>query len=121
MPNKRKRDILEGFDPNLSASSDDDFDPAEGSPSRPKKKTRQPGRKSFKDRKKSKYHGSDIEDDEELSDSAEEGSFNNEPSDGEDEEDYDAPLNATGRRVRKSARNPCRLHRESSAAKRRMR
>ena len=112
MPSKRKRDILEGFDPNLSASSDDDFDPTETSPSRPKKKTRQPDKKRSQSQRKSKYRGSDIEEDEEQSDSADGGGFKEYSE--EDEEDEDAPLNATGRRARKSALNNRVSYRESS-------
>ncbi|KAH8894979.1 AAA-domain-containing protein [Thozetella sp. PMI_491] len=116
MPSKRKRDILEGFDPNQSDSADTDFDPTEVEPrGRPKKKTRGGGKKSNKSRKRSGYYGSDIEDDEgdEVSDSGEEGSFN----DGfdEDDEEEDAPITAAGRRGRKTAQQPV-SYKESSGS-----
>lgn len=100
-PSKRKRDILEGFDPNQSDPDDENFDPSEDRSRRSQKTPRtsrtravRPGRRS------NKYRGSDIDDDEDevLSDSMDEGSF---VDDDEDEED--APVNAAGRRARKAA------------------
>ncbi|KAK3943046.1 hypothetical protein QBC46DRAFT_308201 [Diplogelasinospora grovesii] len=107
MPPKRKRDILEGFDPNKSDSEDENFDPTEERPPRTKKKSK-PSRSrksgsSGKFRKRTnRYGGSDVDDDEELSDSDQEDSFDEEEQ-GEDEEDEDAPLTATGRRMRNAA------------------
>ncbi|KYK60126.1 AAA family ATPase [Drechmeria coniospora] len=101
MANKRKR-LLEDFDPNKSDSEDENFDPAEVPVRRSSKKAR-PSRGSRPGRSRGhRYRGSDIdEDDEELSDSQDEGSF----AESESEENSDAPVNAAGRRVRKAARS----------------
>ncbi len=102
MPSKRKRDILEGFDPNKSDSEDENFDPTEARPRRSAKKSR-PARPKVPGKRSNRYRGSDIEDDdEELSDSDRDNSFD-EGGDEDDEEDDDAPLGATGRRMRKAA------------------
>ncbi|KAK5664015.1 hypothetical protein OQA88_229 [Cercophora sp. LCS_1] len=109
MPSKRKRDILEGFDPNASDPEDENFDPSEDRPPRSSKKSR-----STKSRRTSggksrprsnKYRGSDIDDDDddddEVSESEDENSFAEEED--EDEEDEDLPVTSTGRRMRKAA------------------
>ena len=102
MPSKRKRDILEGFDPNKSDSEDENFSPTEERPKRSAKKSR-PSRPKGPRKRSTRYKGSDIEDDdEELSDSERDESFDEEEDD-EEEEDDDAPLGATGRRMRKAA------------------
>lgn len=101
MPSKRKRDILEGFDPNKSDSEDENFDPTEDRPRRSHKKSRSSRPKGSRKRS-NRYRGSDIEDDEELSDSEQEDSFG-EDEEGEEEEEEDGPVNATGRRMRKAA------------------
>ncbi|KAK0623011.1 hypothetical protein B0T14DRAFT_452347 [Immersiella caudata] len=107
MPAKRKRDILEGFDPNASDPEDENFDPGEDRPPKSSKKSR-----SSKTRRTSggksrsrgtKYRGSDIEDDDDddVSDSEDEHSFAGEDED--EEEDDDLPITSTGRRMRKAA------------------
>lgn len=106
MPSKRKRDILEGFDPNKSDSEDENFDPTEERPRRPSAKrsrTGKPKRSGGSQRSKrgNKYRGSDIEDDEEEMSESEDVSFGEEEHD--EEEDEDLPLGATGRRMRKAA------------------
>lgn len=100
MSTKRKKDILAGFDPNKSDSEDENFDPTEDRPRR-SKKPRTTRNKSGGARRRVKYRGSDIDDDDDevLSDSVDEGSFI------EDDEDEDAPINASGRTARKAARN----------------
>lgn len=101
-PGKRKRDPLEGFDPNQSDPEDENFDPSEARPRRQKKALRA-SRKSGGGRTRSnRYRGSDIdEDDEELSDSMGEDSFGGD--DSEEDEDDEVPVNASGRRARKAA------------------
>jgi hypothetical protein len=102
MPSKRKRDILEGFDPNKSDSEDENFDPTEDRPPRSAKKSRSSRPKAPRKRS-NRYRGSDIEDDdEELSDSDRDESFG-EDEDEDEEEDDDLPVGATGRRMRKAA------------------
>jgi len=106
MPVKRKRDILDGFDPNASDPEDENFDPSEDKPPKSNKKTR-----SSKTRRTSggksrsrgvKYRGSDIEDDEEgVSDSELENSFAEDDNEEDDEDDL--PITSTGRRMRKAA------------------
>lgn len=98
MPVKRKRDPLEGFDPNESDPEDENFDPSEDKPRRPKRAQRASRKGSGRSRT-NRYRGSDIDDDdEELSDSVQEDSF------GEDDNEEDAvAVNASGRRVRKAA------------------
>lgn len=100
-PGKRKRDPLEGFDPNQSDPEDENFDPSEARPRRQKKALRA-SRKSGGRTRSNRYRGSDIdEDDEELSDSMGEDSFGGD--DSEDDEDDEVPVNASGRRARKAA------------------
>ncbi|KAI0181030.1 AAA-domain-containing protein [Hypoxylon sp. FL1284] len=94
---KRKRDILD-FDPNKSDSDDENFEPEADRPRSQKKyrshRSNKPGA-----RKRGKYRGSDIEDDEDIDDSEEENSFAE-----DDEEEPDPPINEnTGRRIRKAA------------------
>jgi ATPase family AAA domain-containing protein 2 len=111
MPAKRKRDILEGFDPNASDPEDENFEPSEERPSKPSKKSRSSKTKRTGGKSRSrgtKYRGSDIEDDEDddASDDDEEHSFAEDDEDGEDEEDEedeDLPITSTGRRMRKAA------------------
>jgi SpoVK/Ycf46/Vps4 family AAA+-type ATPase len=101
MASKRKRQ-LEQFDPNKSDSEDENFDPTDAAPRRSSKKARSTGSKRSKSgRKRTRgYRGSDIEDDDddELSDSEDQGSFAEDIS----EDDDDAPVNAAGRRARKA-------------------
>lgn len=107
MPSKRKRDILEGFDPNKSDSEDENFDPTEDRPRKPAaKKSRTAGRTkraggSQRGKRVNKYRGSDIEDDEEEVSGSEDISFGEEGPDEED--DDDVPVGASGRRRRKAA------------------
>ncbi|KKY33820.1 putative aaa family [Diaporthe ampelina] len=99
-PGKRKRDPLEGFDPNQSDPEDENFDPSEARPRRQKKALRAT-RKAGGRTRTNRYRGSDIdEDDEELSDSIGEDSFGGDDSEVEDDE---VPVNASGRRARKAA------------------
>jgi SpoVK/Ycf46/Vps4 family AAA+-type ATPase len=96
MPGKRK---LENFDPNKSDSNDTDFDPTEARPRKSAKKSRTK-RTSGGPRKRAKYRGSDVSDDD-VEDSLLEESF----SDPEDDEDEDVEMNEkTGRAVRKAAK-----------------
>ncbi|KAI1340546.1 hypothetical protein F5Y15DRAFT_422998 [Xylariaceae sp. FL0016] len=98
MPGKRKRDLLD-YDINKSDSEDENFEPENDRPPRSKKKSR-PGKSSRPVRRRGKYRGSDIEDDEEISESEQEDSFNEDEDEDEDEEE--APINTTtGRRMRK--------------------
>ncbi|KAH6654099.1 hypothetical protein BKA67DRAFT_658425 [Truncatella angustata] len=105
-PNKRKRDLLD-FDPNKSDSEDENFQPDVDRPTRSRKKSR-PSKSNRGPRRarKNRYGGSDIEDEDGLSESAEEDSFG-EPDhddDDEDEDDEVLPVNEnTGRRMRKAA------------------
>ncbi|QUC18666.1 uncharacterized protein UV8b_02907 [Ustilaginoidea virens] len=111
MVSKRKR-VLEDFDPNKSDSEDENFDPSETRPLRSSKKARPSrGSRISGGRKKShRYRGSDIDDDDEiLSGSLAEDSFNEDGSD-----DVEVPVNAAGRRTRKAARTQLN-YRESSA------
>ncbi|KAK0646140.1 hypothetical protein B0T16DRAFT_327965 [Cercophora newfieldiana] len=105
MPSKRKRDILEGFDPNASDPEDENFDPTDDRAPKSSKKTRTSKTKRVsggKSRSRSaRYRGSDIEDDEDVSDSQDEHSFADDDED--DEEDEDLPITSTGRRMRKAA------------------
>jgi SpoVK/Ycf46/Vps4 family AAA+-type ATPase len=104
---KRKHNIMGGYDPNKSDSEDENFDPSEDKPRRPAKRSRRAKPKgsasgSQNRRRANKYAGSDIEDDDEdMSDSDREVSFDE--HDDEEEEDDDAPLGAGGRRKRKAA------------------
>jgi SpoVK/Ycf46/Vps4 family AAA+-type ATPase len=107
MPPKRKRDILEGFDPNKSDSEDENFDPTEDRPRKPTAKKSRTGRSkksagSQRGRRGNRYRGSDIEDDDDddMSESEDNSSGEEEP---EDEDDEDVPVGATGRRMRKAA------------------
>ncbi|KAK1831769.1 hypothetical protein QBC39DRAFT_258121 [Podospora conica] len=109
MPAKRKRDPLEGFDPNKSDSEDENFNPAHDAPPRSSKKSRSTkGRRTSggaarnsRQKRGNKYRGSDIEDDDdEIAESDLEESFGD---DDEEEEEDDAPTTATGRRKRQAA------------------
>ncbi|KAK0711034.1 hypothetical protein B0H67DRAFT_491423 [Lasiosphaeris hirsuta] len=107
MPAKRKRDALDGFDPNKSDPEDDTFDPTDDKPRRSSKKSRSSRPKSSKGKptrsgRRTTYRGSDIEDDEELSDSVQEDSFGDD-GEAEEESEEDMPTNATGRRMRQAA------------------
>jgi len=109
MPVKRKRN-LEEFDPNKSDSEDENFDPSEHAPRSSKKARPSRGPKLSGSRKKTKYRGSDIEDDE-LSDSQQEDSFDEGDFEDADEDEEMNALEArlAGRRARKAAggRQPC--------------
>ncbi|OTB08324.1 hypothetical protein M426DRAFT_19002 [Hypoxylon sp. CI-4A] len=99
MAGKRKRDILD-FDPNKSDSEDENFEPEAGRP-RSQKKSRSHRANKLTARKKGRYRGSDIEDDDDLGDSDLEDSFAEDDGDSEEDE---PPINEnTGRRVRKAA------------------
>lgn len=96
---KRKRDPLEGFDPNKSDPEDENFDPEEERATSRSKKSRSSKAKSSRKRS-NRYRGSDITDDsDDVFDSEEDASFN----ESEDEEDEDLPLTSTGRRMRRAA------------------
>lgn len=95
--NKRKRDILD-FDPNKSDSDDENFEPEADRP-RSQKKSRSHRPNGPAVRKRGRYRGSDIEDDDDIVDSEEENSFAE-----YDEDEPEPPINEnTGRRVRKAA------------------
>ncbi|TVY55974.1 Tat-binding-like protein [Lachnellula cervina] len=95
MPVKRK---LDNFDPNKSDSNDTDFDPTSSAPRKPSRKSRTK-RTSGAPRKKTKYRGSDISDDD-VNDSLDDLSIS-EPE--EESEDIEMNQN-TGRAVRKAAK-----------------
>ncbi|KAI0106086.1 AAA-domain-containing protein [Hypoxylon sp. NC0597] len=98
MAGKRKRDILD-FDPNKSDSDDENFEPDVDRP-RTQKKSRAHRANRPAVRKKGRYRGSDIEDDDELGDSELENSF----AEDDDEEEPEPAINeTTGRRIRKAA------------------
>ncbi|KAL2188903.1 AAA-domain-containing protein [Thermothelomyces heterothallicus CBS 203.75] len=103
MPSKRKRDILEGFDPNKSDSDDENFDPTEERPTSRRSAKKSRSSKSKGRRKRSnRYRGSDIDDDDEEVSDSEDESFG-EYEDEQDDEDEDLPVGATGRRMRRAA------------------
>lgn len=93
---KRK---LDNFDPNKSDSNDTDFDPSEDRPRKSAKKSRSHGKRaSAAPRKRTRYRGSDVTDDDEE-DSLLEDSFS------EPEEEEEVEMNEkTGRAVRKAAK-----------------
>jgi len=105
MASKRKRELLD-FDPNKSDSDDENFEP-ETETRRGKKRSRHQARGrrnsgTSRRRPNRNYSGTDIEDDEEvLSDSQDEASFDMGSDD--DKEAEDLPVNAAGRRTRKAA------------------
>ncbi|KAL6859596.1 hypothetical protein J3F83DRAFT_717297 [Trichoderma novae-zelandiae] len=94
---KRKR-LEEPFDPNISDPEDENFDPAQAKPSRSSKKTRPSRGPKSGPKRTNRYRGSDIEEEDDLLDSAEE-SF----AEATEESDDDAPRNAAGRRARQAA------------------
>lgn len=103
MPSKRKRDILEGFDPNKSDSEDENFSPTEDQPRRSAKKSRSmrpSGARGRPQKRSNKYRGSDIDDDEDEALDSDQDSFDEEE---EEESDEELPVNAAGRRIRKAA------------------
>ncbi|KAI1097966.1 AAA-domain-containing protein [Jackrogersella minutella] len=99
MAGKRKRDILD-FDPNKSDSDDENFEPDVDRP-RTHKKSRSQRANKPSSRRKGRYRGSDIEEDDDIEDSDQENSF---PENDEDDEEPEPEINeSTGRRVRKAA------------------
>lgn len=99
MVSKRKR-VIEDFDPNKSDSEDENFDPSEAGPRKASKKARPSrGGRGHGHRRKARYRGSDIEDDDDIS--SDEDDIVSE--DDIDEEEEDIPVNAAGRRTRKAA------------------
>ncbi|KAI0202205.1 hypothetical protein F4808DRAFT_82591 [Astrocystis sublimbata] len=94
-PKRKARANLLEFDPNKSDPEDQNFEPEMNDRS-PRKRPR-PTNGGGRSRRPNKYSGSDIDDEDDLPDSQEEGSF--------DEDEDDEPIvNAnTGRRVRKAA------------------
>lgn len=95
MPAKRK---LDTFDPNKSDSADTDFDPTSSAPRKPKRSSAHKRRSGAPRKKKIKYRGSDISDDDDVDDSLEELS---DPS----EESEEVEMNEnTGRAVRKATK-----------------
>ena len=97
MPAKRK---LENFDPNKSDSNDTDFDPVEARPRKSAKKTRTKRSSGGGPRKRTKYRGSDVSDDDIDDSEVDEESF-----DDPEEEEEDFEMNEkTGRAVRKAAK-----------------
>jgi SpoVK/Ycf46/Vps4 family AAA+-type ATPase len=109
MPAKRK---LDTFDPNKSDSADTDFDPTEAAaPRKSAKKSRSQGKRSSGGpRKKTKYKGSDVSEDED-DDSLLEGSF----SEPEEEEDFEMNP-STGRAVRKAAKKSVNYEENSDSS-----
>ncbi|KAK8090184.1 Tat-binding-like protein 7 [Apiospora hydei] len=103
MVSKRKRDNNLFFDVNKSDSEDENFEPGQDpAPPRSRKKPRggKSSRRAGRTRK-NRYHGSDVEDDDEVSESDLDVSFG---ETNEDEEDDDELMNeSTGRRKRKAA------------------
>ncbi|SPO00510.1 related to 26S proteasome subunit YTA7 [Cephalotrichum gorgonifer] len=113
MASKRKRGI-EDFDPNQSDPEDVDFNPDDGGSRPTGKRSRQKNnrRGPAATRRKSRYAGSDIDDDDELSDSQSEVSLDDEHDDSEDEDEE--VVNPSGRRGRKATRKQI-SYAESSA------
>ncbi|KAI1074358.1 hypothetical protein F5B20DRAFT_586374 [Whalleya microplaca] len=99
MAGKRKRDILD-FDPNKSDSDDENFEPdVDRSRSQRKSRAHRPNKPTV--RKRGRYRGSDIEDDDDgIEDSDRENSF---VEDDEDENEEPLINENTGRRIRKAA------------------
>ncbi|RDW78433.1 hypothetical protein BP5796_06285 [Coleophoma crateriformis] len=93
---KRKADF---FDPNKSDSDDEDFAPGEDRPRKSAKKSRSHTKKSSSSRKRTKYRGSDVSDD----DLDEESDLDNSFSEEEEEEEDIIMNEKTGRRMRHAA------------------
>ena len=91
---KRKR-ALGDFDPNKSDSDDENFDPVE---ERPRKSTKRRAAPVKGRSRSNRYRGSDVDDESDVLESEDEGSF----AQDEDDDD-DAEINAAGRRARKAA------------------
>jgi len=110
MPGAKRK--LELFDPNKSDSNDSDFDITETAPRKSAKKSRSQGKRlSGGPRKKTRYKGSDVSDDDSL---VEEDSFS-EPEE-EEEEEEDVEMNEkTGRAVRKAAKKAVNYGEESES------
>ena len=108
MPAKRK---LDTFDPNKSDSADTDFDPTEAPPRKSARKSRSHGKRSSgaHQRKKTRYRGSDVE--EEDDDSLLEESF----SEPQEEEDFEMNP-STGRAVRKAAKKSVNYEEDSDSS-----
>ncbi|KAK8124812.1 Tat-binding-like protein 7 [Apiospora kogelbergensis] len=104
MVSKRKRDNNLFFDVNKSDSEDENFEPGQDQSPRSRKKPRsgaKPSRRAGRTRK-NRYHGSDVEDDDEVSESDQDVSFG-EDNDEEEDEDDEFLNESTGRRKRKAA------------------
>src|ERR1700733_10265235 len=106
-PTKRK---LDNFDPNKSDSNDTDFDPTEARPRKSAKKRTHGKRSSGGPRKRTKYKGSDVSDDD-AEDSLLEESF----SDAEEEEEEFEMNEKTGRAVRKAAKKSVNYEEDSNS------
>ncbi|KAI0018977.1 hypothetical protein F4780DRAFT_470095 [Xylariomycetidae sp. FL0641] len=107
MAPKRKRDLLD-FDPNKSDPEDENFDPSVEKPPRSRKKSRSEKRSRAHARRRGrKYQGSDIEEDDDLSDSDHEDFLDDDDDGGGDdgeEDEEEPPINQnTGRRTRRAA------------------
>ncbi|KAI2626557.1 AAA-domain-containing protein [Hypoxylon sp. NC1633] len=101
MAGKRKRDLLD-FDPNKSDSDDENFEPEVDRPRSQRKSRSQRANKPVA-RKRGKYRGSDIEDDD-IDESDEQSFGADDPDGGDEEEDPEPQINEnTGRRIRKAA------------------
>ncbi|KAB8297131.1 hypothetical protein EYC80_002515 [Monilinia laxa] len=106
MPAKNRR--FEAFDPNKSDSNDDDFSPTEVTSRKSPKKSRSQPQKKGGPRRKNKYKGSDISEDED--DESVEESF----SEPEEEEDFEMN-EKTGRAVRKAAKKAVTYEEDSNS------
>jgi len=109
MPAAKRK--LENFDPNKSDSNDTDFDPSEARPRKSAKKTRTKRSSGGGPRKRTKYRGSDVSDDDVDDSELDEESFD-EPE--EEEEDFEMN-EKTGRAVRKAAKKSVNYGEESGS------
>jgi len=109
MPAAKRK--LEHFDPNKSDSNDTDFDPTEARPRKSAKKTRTKRSSGGGPRKRTKYRGSDVSDDDVEDSDLEEESF-----DESEEEEEDFEMNEkTGRAVRKAAKKSVNYGEDSNS------
>jgi len=111
MPSKRKAADIMNFDANKSDSNDDDFEPGSDRPPRVSKKARKsaggPKSSSKSGKRKARYRGSDIEDDEDELDS------DDEVSEAEESEETDRD-ETTGRPRRQAKTNHTKYEELSS-------
>lgn len=102
MPGGKRKAPIEDFDHNKSDSNDTDFDPESSRPARPSKKARKSTGRSKSaaksGKKKSRYRGSDVDDDDDEIDSDEEVSEGDESEEIERDETTGRPVRAAKRK-----------------------